>query len=183
MSNLSQFGKAMIMYSMDNDENFPDTLRSLGPDYIKQPRLFICKSDTFRGPADGVTSELGTTNCSYNLVLKEEGGAEISASSPANMMLACDKNGGSTVLKEEDGAEISASSPANMMLACDKNGGSTSDAGNVDADSFGGNHQGAGGNALYVDGSVSWVNASDWDDDDTRTNLTGKVDLTDLSEY
>ena len=159
MSNLSQFGKAMIMYSMDNDEAFPNTLRTLGPDYVKQPRLFICKSDTYRGAAKKVSAdELESTNCSYNLVLYEE----------------------------EGGAQISASSPANKMLACDKDGGSPSKEGNISDANFGGNHAGAGGNALFVDGSVAWINASDWHkSDESRTNLTGGVDISDgnLAEF
>jgi prepilin-type processing-associated H-X9-DG protein len=49
-------------------------------------------------------------------------------------------------------------------MMCDANG-----AGEVDATSFGGNHQGAGGNVLFVDASVQWLNADAWTNDTIRT--------------
>ena len=49
MSNLSQFGKALAMYSMDHDERYPVNIVKLKK-YADNPRLFKCKSDQ-RTPA------------------------------------------------------------------------------------------------------------------------------------
>ena len=149
MSNLSQIGKAMVMYSMDNDERFPSQLKDLDGDYISQPRVFICKSATaVYGPAETV-SLMQNTNCAYNLVTKIADGT----------------------------TAMSASADANSMLACDKNGPD----GDITETAFGGNHSaGKGGNCLYVDGSVVWVNTGDdageWPGT-SITNITGPVDL------
>ena len=161
MSNLSQFGKAMVMYSMDNDEKFPTELRKLGTDgdYVKTPRLFICKSDS-RSAATAVSDQdavFSETNCSYNLATMEG-------------LLA---------------APLTAASDGNSMLACDKDGlaGSVTD---TDA-GFGGNHAGDGGNILYIDGSVQWVNTGKAGDTVAsgswigsgpgRSNIVGDVSL------
>ena len=94
MSNLSQFAKAMIIYSMDKDERFPDDLRDLGVGgYISQPKLFICKSDTGRGAASTVDTTLAETNCSYAKALYAPAGSRVSSSSDSKTMLACDKSG------------------------------------------------------------------------------------------
>ena len=117
MSNLSQIGKAMVMYSMDNDERFPSQFYGLGDEYITQPRVFFCKSSTaVYGPAETVTdADMQTTNCSYNLIVE-------AATTPVSSM--------------------SASANANSMLACDKNAFAT--APTWAADGFGGNHAGKG---------------------------------------
>ncbi len=156
MSNLSQIGKAMVMYSMDNDERFPSQFYSLGSEYVSQPKLFICKSATADyGPADAVdSSSMSDSNCAYNLVVDLSSGSKLSAGSAANTMMACDKDGA---------------------------------AGSVTASSFGGNHAGKGGNVLYVDGSVVWVNNGDTAADEwpgsALTNLIGDADLGTLAEY
>ncbi len=144
MSNLSQIGKAMVMYSMDNDERFPAQMKSLGSEYVSQPKLFICKSATaMYGPADTM-DVMDTTNCAYNLVTKmSDATTALSAGSAANSLLAGDKDG-----------------TANITAA---------------ADGFGGNHAGKGGNVLYVDGSVTWLNTADWDSG--SSNVVGDVDL------
>jgi hypothetical protein len=36
--------KAMVMYSMDHDGQYPKTLADLASEYVSQPKLFICKS-------------------------------------------------------------------------------------------------------------------------------------------
>jgi prepilin-type N-terminal cleavage/methylation domain-containing protein/prepilin-type processing-associated H-X9-DG protein len=154
MSNLSQVGKAMVMYSMDNDERFPNEMKKLDGDYISQPRVFICKSATaVYGPAETVAL-MQNTNCAYNLVT-QIGNPPIS---------------------------MSASASANSMLACDKDGVT----GDITATSFGGNHSaGKGGNCLYVDGSVVWVNSGDdigeWPGV-SLTNITGDVVLETVAE-
>jgi prepilin-type processing-associated H-X9-DG protein len=43
MSNLSQIGKALKMYSMDG-ETFPPTFRELGTNYVGSFRIFVCPS-------------------------------------------------------------------------------------------------------------------------------------------
>ncbi|NQU40283.1 MAG: DUF1559 domain-containing protein [Lentisphaerae bacterium] len=157
MSNLSQIGKAMVMYSMDNDERFPSQFYSLGDEYITQPRVFICKSATAKyGPGQQVDSTyLTTSNCAYYLVTQIQGlnGPEaMSASANANSMLACDKNAKEAI-------------PS------------------WDVAGFGDNHAGKGGNILYVDGSVLWVNsgadAGDWGDSTAgaESNLLGSAIL------
>jgi len=168
MSNLSQFGKAMVMYSMDNDEKFPAELRLLGVDgdYVKAPRLFICKSDKARSTATAVSDDDGifsVTNCSYNLATKEgDAATTITAASDANSMLACDKDGVDGSVTDTDGG-------------------------------FGGNHAGDGGNILYIDGSVQWVNVGKAGDTvesgswigagSGRSNIVGDIDFDTLAEY
>ena len=152
MSNLSQIGKAMVMYSMDNDERFPQELRSLGNEYVSQPKLFVCKSATsVYGPGDDVDN-MTDTNCAYNLVLTTGDGDDLSAGSSANSLLACDKSGGS--------------------------GGSPQD---TSSSEFGGNHADKGGNLLYVDGSVTWLNSSEWDSG--ASNVVGNVDVDNMASY
>lgn len=41
MSNLSQIGKALVMYSMDNTETYPETFQGL-TNTANAPKLFIC---------------------------------------------------------------------------------------------------------------------------------------------
>ncbi len=155
MSNLSQIGKAMVMYSMDNDERFPSQFYSLGGEYVSQPKLFLCKSATAMfGAADSVSEAAMTkSNCAYNLVIDLTTGARMSAGSSANTMVACDKDG----VNE-----------------------------NVTATTFGGNHAGKGGNLLFVDGSVVWVNfgstAVDQWPGTALTNLIGEADLTTVTD-
>jgi prepilin-type processing-associated H-X9-DG protein len=69
-------------------------------------------------------------------------------------------------------------SPSTYMHACDKNGTNSVTEG---ANGFGGNHQGDGGNILYIDGSVLWVKATTWEND--PTNAYGGPFPGNLSEY
>jgi len=126
MANLSQFGKALSMYAMDHDEQFPSRIVGLS-NYVDNVKLFKCKSDRITVAASIGTIETAAdgSGCSYVMV--------------TNLM---------------------ASSLSSSMIMCDKNGGFDS---NVTAvTEFGGNHQGAGGNCLYIDASVAWVNKSDF---------------------
>jgi prepilin-type N-terminal cleavage/methylation domain-containing protein/prepilin-type processing-associated H-X9-DG protein len=155
MSNLSQIGKAMVMYSMDNDERFPSQFYQLGSEYVSQPKLFICKSaSAIYGAANTVSdSDMTKSNCAYNLVIDLKDGAKMSAGSAANTMMACDKDG----IDE-----------------------------NVTDSSFGGNHAGKGGNVLFVDGSVVWVNYGTTDADEwpglALTNLIGQAELSTVAD-
>ncbi|MDP6630147.1 MAG: prepilin-type N-terminal cleavage/methylation domain-containing protein [Kiritimatiellia bacterium] len=159
MSNLSQIGKALVMYSMDNDERFPGHFYDLGDEYITQPRVFICKSATAKwGPAQAVSSTaMQDTNCAYRLTVQ---------------------------LADGNSTPMSAAADANTMVACDKTGGATDDQAlswdTVDT-AFGGNHANRGGNLLYVDGSAVWVNrgpdSDEWGGSGGDTNMLGLADL------
>jgi prepilin-type N-terminal cleavage/methylation domain-containing protein/prepilin-type processing-associated H-X9-DG protein len=159
MSNLSQVGKALVMYSMDNDETFPGYFYELGDEYITQPRVFVCKSATAKwGPATAVNStDMTATNCAYALVTTLADTTPMSASADANTMVACDKS--------------AASGATTVGLAW-----STGDT------DFGGNHAKKGGNLLYVDGSAIWMNKGadqgDWGYAGGQTNALGDAELT-----
>jgi len=120
MSNLSQFGKALAIHSMDNNEDYPAKLADLSA--ANNPKLFICPSD----PSPTKTS-------SYAYTTEYTNGIKFTASAPPTVMAACDKNNGTTP-----------TAPANGN-------------GNI---VFGGNHREEGGNVLYNDGSVTWVNGT-----------------------
>lgn len=136
MSNLSQVGKAVKLYSMDYDEQFPTNFYPGMEGYADNPKLYKCPSDK-RSPAPTFTeADWKEENCSYALVY------------------------------EVDGEPLTEGSPSTLMHACDKDGGTTSGEGDVDKDNFGGNHAGEGGNVLYIDGSVTWVRTREWTDAD-----------------
>jgi len=151
MSNLSQFGKALAMYSMDHGEDFPSHLTEM-QEFVDNPKLFVCKSDPFRDWATSVpaiSNDLANDSdddfCSYNLFLTNEAG----------------------------NAAITAASKSATMVICDKDGAS-----DVGLTNFGGNHADSGGNTLYVDGSVSWVN-----DDGNWTNALGGAGVDYVTGY
>jgi len=127
MSNLSQFGKALAMYSMDHDESFPNQIMGL-VEFVDNPKLFKCKSDSARtvAPSTGdISNTTANTYCSYNMFTNDTSGAFVTAASRSDLMVMVDKHGISNDVTETG---------------------------------FGGNHAGSGGNTLYVDGSVAWVN-------------------------
>jgi type II secretory pathway pseudopilin PulG len=136
LSNLAQFGKALSMYAMDNNEQFPVCLTNCGT-AVQNPKLFKCPSD--HRTAAGTMGEVaknggeegqdGGVHCSYSYV------QNLRASSPATAMVACDKNGTS----------------GNVDIATASCEGK-----------FGGNHAGDGGNCLFIDGAVQWRNVSQW---------------------
>jgi type II secretion system protein G len=134
MSNLSQIGKAMKMYSMDNNEAFPTNFNPGMNEYAANPKLYKCPSD---GNSQRITGaprfqDFRDDNCSYALAVSETS-------------TGTDKR-------------ISESSISTMMQACDKDTADT-----FTGTPFGGNHAGSGGNVLYVDGSVSWAKTTTWD--------------------
>ncbi|MCK5850484.1 MAG: DUF1559 domain-containing protein [Kiritimatiellae bacterium] len=163
MSNLSQFGKALAMYSMDRDESYPSHITGLQK-YVDNPKLFKCKSDE-RTVADNVGAITDGLNCSY-LLFTTNDTKRITAATDSDVLVMCDKNGGSTVA---DGTLVAG------------------------ATGFGENHQGDGGNALYIDGSVVWINTKEtkkgWVDDagtaDQSTNILSGSSLanTQISLY
>jgi len=142
MSNLSQIGKALAMFSMDNSEKYPICFTAL-PACATQPKLLLCPSSPY-GVWDR-KGTIGTTNCSYMMCIKDQNGNPVNAASPANMLLVVDKNG------------MTGGSPKETTQA-----------------SFGGNHANLGGNILFNDGSVVWVNITEWTGTmEAFTNLLG----------
>ncbi|OGV70806.1 MAG: hypothetical protein A2283_21870 [Lentisphaerae bacterium RIFOXYA12_FULL_48_11] len=166
MNNLAQFGKALIMYSTDNNENFPPNLAGLVSGNYVPVKLFKCPSDAERQMAGRVEDITGDADkfCSYNRVVKYLNGsvqANVSASTPASCMLLCDKNGSVTKVIE----------------------GPTG---------FGGNHPGktGGGNILYADGHVSWVpigttsvDSNSWGYCSSISNIIGEAELATVEIY
>lgn len=134
MNNLHQFGRAIAIYEMENEERYPSNLVALAHDgYIDNPELFKCRSDRWRSVPETVTNITESTAddyCSYNLVTRDKSGARLGPGLPSRTMIACDKDG---------------------------EHGSISDSG------FGGNHGGDGGNVLYADSSVKWVRTKQWE--------------------
>jgi prepilin-type N-terminal cleavage/methylation domain-containing protein len=132
-NNLSQFGKALFLYAMDNDEFFAETIVDLAKNgYADNVELFKCKSDKWRTVAASIgdiDEGNADVHCSYNLVTADVDGGKLTSSSPSTMLLMCDK----------DGAQ-----------------------GSVTASGFGGNHEKKGGNVLHGDGSVRFRAASKW---------------------
>ncbi len=104
MSHLSQMGKAMKMYSMDHEEQFPTKFSQL-KGYINNPKLYICPSSKVQ-PGSMSNVDSWTT---YTLV-------------PG--------------LKESDSVTA-------VHVYCDP-----------------ANHQGRGGNILFLDSSVTWEDAA-----------------------
>ena len=90
MSNLSQIGKGLSMYSMDNGEQYPNTFTGISA-VATQPKLILCPSSPF-GIWDK-QSQIGITNCAYMMSIKDQQGTTVNAASPANMLLVLDKNG------------------------------------------------------------------------------------------
>lgn len=131
MANLSQLGKSLKMYSMDNNERFPkQSIRDGMGDYAPNPKLYICPSDS-RSNAVSL-SRMNPEECSYNMIVKDDKGNQMTEGVDARKAHACDKNGETDV------------------------------AFGTGEDDFGDNHAGKGGNVLYIDGSVHWVKAKSW---------------------
>lgn len=133
LNNTKEFGKALILYAMDNDEQYPSNLIQLAKSkYADDPGLYRCKGDPARRTAD-YTSQIDAssadTYCSYVLITKDASGNSTGSGSDPTMMILTDKNGIS-------------------------NG--------VSASAFGGNHQGQGGNVLRCDASAKWVTVDKW---------------------
>ena len=89
MANLSQIGKALKMYSMDNGEAFPSKFKTSMGSYANNPKLFVCPSDT-RSNANSV-AQMTTKECSYNLVMN------LTESMASTRMHVCDKDASNSV--------------------------------------------------------------------------------------
>jgi prepilin-type N-terminal cleavage/methylation domain-containing protein len=133
LNNLSQFGKMIIMYGMDHDGRCPSNLVALAEGGgVIEPESLKCRSDRWRTVAPAITDITEATADTH-----------------------CSYN---LVTRGIDGAPLGSMSAGNTMLACDKDG----ERGNVTAKGFGGNHGGAGGNVLRMDGAARWVEKANW---------------------
>ena len=112
MNNLSQFAKSMVIYAGDKDEHYPCYLTELtaggtGNVYISQAKLYVCKSDSTRTAATQLSqldpSLAPKIYVSYNKVTQTVNAVVISSASPADTMLASDKNGATKIDKNNFG--------------------------------------------------------------------------------
>jgi prepilin-type N-terminal cleavage/methylation domain-containing protein/prepilin-type processing-associated H-X9-DG protein len=132
-NNLSQLGKATFMFALQNDDRFPSNLVSLVDEgYIDNVKVFTCRSDECRKSPED-EDQIGEQYADQHCSY-------------------------SLFTEQTNGVSMSASVRSTTMLICDKDGGE----GNVNGDNFGGNHKGKGGNVVFVDGSVRWVRAREW---------------------
>lgn len=76
----------------------------------------------------------------------------------------------------------SASSPSAYLVMSDANGAGKIATTDATTNSFGANHQGAGGNVLYNDASVQWVNTAEWTNSASWGGCPAWTDA-DISEY
>ena len=93
-NSLKQIGLAIHTYSIDHNEQFPKELGDLYPEYIDDPKVFVCPSSADEVTGDG-KSLSGTISYEYVSGLSE--------SSPSTTVLAQDrssnhKEGGGNVL-------------------------------------------------------------------------------------
>lgn len=93
-NNLKQIGLALHTYSIDYNEQFPKALGDIYPEYLDDPKVFVCPSSADEVSGDGTS--LGGT-ISYEYV------AGLSESSPSTTVLAQDrsinhKEGGGNIL-------------------------------------------------------------------------------------
>lgn len=142
LNNLKQFGTALHLYeNPDGSDTWPGDLRSL-QEFANAPKLFICKSDRNR-TAETTVDDIEEDNCSYSYF------AGFSAANNGNWVCAVDKNG------------LAANQPPALADDATLTGGTLPTGGDS---TFGGNHGGSGGNALFVDGHSEWIDAGDTSD-------------------
>ncbi len=139
MANLAEIGKAMKMYSMDHNEKF------LSGDFNAGSWADYAKNGRlYYCPSD--TTRNPTNSLEQGRFTEDN----------------CSYN---LVQKDDKGNALSEASESHFMHACDKNG---EDDVTSSPDGFGGNHAGKGGNVLYIDGSVTWIQRDNW-----KTNTYG----------
>lgn len=83
-NNLKQIGLAIHTYSIDHNEQFPDDLAELYPEYIDDAKVFACPSSADEVTGSG-SSLSGTISYEYTQGLNE--------SSPSTDVLAKDRSG------------------------------------------------------------------------------------------
>ncbi len=158
-SNLKQIGLGLIMYSNENNEQFPlsgiDAMASLNilyPDFVSERKVFRCPSDNLVTAVQNSQILANTTfdkdECSYGYDYLH---------SPA----------------DDPGVAIIGDRPSNTggipdpALMSSNHGGTTSPLGTDDI-------EGKGQNLVYIDGHVEWVastSAGYWPTGGTRDNI------------
>ncbi|NQU38558.1 MAG: type II secretion system protein [Lentisphaerae bacterium] len=96
LNNLKQVGASLTMYAMEHDDSFPSNMVALTREYLPDPESFKCRSDRAREVAEftrDITDSTADQYCSYNLITRDTDGIRVGASWPANIMVACDKDG------------------------------------------------------------------------------------------
>lgn len=84
-ANLSSIGKVIQIYAMDHNENYPRNFNPDLGDYARNPRIYICPSDSRSNAVR--FADMDADHCSYNLFPKD-------SSAGSEEMQACDKNSG-----------------------------------------------------------------------------------------
>ena len=92
--NLKSVGQLISLYTMDHSENFPKNFYDDLAEYNKNPKLYMCPSDS-RTPTNTV-GNMDETSCSYNLIIK-------ASSAEAQEAQACDKDGTDNITDADDG--------------------------------------------------------------------------------
>ncbi len=92
--NLKSIGQLISLYTMDNSENFPKNFYEDLSAYNKNPKLYMCPSDS-RTPTNTV-GNMDQDSCSYNLIIK-------ASSAEAQEAQACDKDGADDISDVDDG--------------------------------------------------------------------------------
>ncbi len=153
MSNLRQIGMFVKYAAMDDrQERFPDNMYELYKQDDVVAGIFMCPS---ANPATGDYGDIGDIDAST-----EDGSA-----SPGSEYFAYKYVRGYTEATR-----------SYYRLAADKDDDHT----DISPTAFGGNHNDAGGNVLFVDGSVRWQTTTDaadgeWDDYDHDFGVDGTI--------
>lgn len=152
-SNISQIGKAILMYSDAFGGFFPyyhsdeptDSLALLYPEYMSTPKIFRCPS-TKDNPK--ITVQTGTYGDGTPYVISKEFGTAPEWSSYGY----------------DNEVPFETANPE-MPIAADMDGSSV-----LKPQSPTANHSG-GQNVLYVDGHVDWTTLNTWDNNGTADNI------------
>jgi prepilin-type N-terminal cleavage/methylation domain-containing protein/prepilin-type processing-associated H-X9-DG protein len=138
MNNLKECGLAIRMYAADHSGIFPVSIKDAA-DYLEdEGPIMRCPSSDHLPKR--LISDLTTENMSYNYRIRKTSSAD-----------------GDARMSDRYGSH--------QLIMCDKNGEEyTYETGDI-TDSWGGNHLGAGGNVLFLDGHAKWfINGDDPDD-------------------
>ena len=91
--NLHQLALGFKMYAMDHDEKLPIGFAGEMTNYLKTAKVLYCKSSGKTTGSAQSWATYGSTNCSYNLVLKDDDGGNMTEATDPMSMIAVDKNG------------------------------------------------------------------------------------------
>ncbi|MDD4872485.1 MAG: type II secretion system protein [Kiritimatiellae bacterium] len=116
--------------------------------YLQEGEMLKCRSDKWRIIASAISNLTSATADQF-----------------------CSYN---LMIKATDRSPITPTSASALVLACDKDGNNN----NVTRNGFGKNHGEEGGNVLYNNGSVRWMNTETW-----VTNTLGGSDLNTVVGY